>query len=109
MRRYNHYRVSYSQDLLAQARKQAPSREADCQIARRPGNPTLRYVGGATQAAHADVAVPTLNPESLELSFELTAAAGFERTAGDNSVATIFHRKAALSAVRRPGRRMDFT
>ena len=67
MRRYNRYRVPYFQDLLAQARKQPVSPEADRNIVRRPGNPMLRYVGGAVQAADADVAVPTINQESLEL------------------------------------------
>ena len=67
MRRYNRYRVPYFHDLLAQARKQAPSPEADREIVRRPGNPMLRYVAGAVQAADADAAVPTVNQESLEL------------------------------------------
>jgi hypothetical protein len=34
---------------------------------RRPGNPMLRYAGGAEQDADADVAVPTVNQESLKL------------------------------------------
>jgi hypothetical protein len=67
MRRYNRYRVSYFHDLLAQARKLPVSPEADRDIVRRPGNPMLRYAGGAVQAADADVAVPTVNQESLDL------------------------------------------
>jgi hypothetical protein len=66
MRRYNRYRVPYFQDLLAQARKQT-STPPDREIVRRPGNPMLRYVGGAVKAADADVAVPTVNQESLDL------------------------------------------
>jgi hypothetical protein len=68
MRRYNRYRVPYFQDLLAQARKQTVSPESDREIVRRPGNPMLRYVGGAVQAADMDAAVPAINnQESLEL------------------------------------------
>jgi hypothetical protein len=67
MRRYNRYRVPYLHDLLVQARKQLPSPASDREIVRRPGNPMLRYVGGAVQAADADAAVPTVNQESLEL------------------------------------------
>jgi hypothetical protein len=65
MRRYNRYRVPYLHDLLVQARKQLPSPASDRQIVRRPGNPMLRYAGGA--AADANAAVPTINQESLEL------------------------------------------
>jgi hypothetical protein len=68
MRRYNRYRVPYFQDLLAQARKQTLSLESDREIVRRPGNPMLRYVGGAVQAADVDAAVPAINnQESLKL------------------------------------------
>ncbi len=67
MRRYNRYRVPYLHDLLVQARKQPPSPASDREIVRRPGNPMLRYVGGAVQAADVDTAVPTVNQESLEL------------------------------------------
>ena len=67
MRRYNRYRVPYFEDLLAQARKQALSPGHDREIVRRPGNPMLRYAGGAGQAADADVAVPTIHQESLKL------------------------------------------
>ena len=65
MRRYNRYRVPYFHDLLVQAGKRPPSTEADREIVRRPGNPMLRYAGGA--ATDADVAVPTINQESLDL------------------------------------------
>jgi hypothetical protein len=65
MRRYNRYRVPYFQDLLAQAAKRPPSPETDREIVRRPGNPMLRYAGGAT--ADVDAAVPTTNQESLDL------------------------------------------
>ena len=41
--------------------------EADRNIVRRPGNPMLRYFGGAVQVADADAAVPTVNQKSLEL------------------------------------------
>jgi hypothetical protein len=68
MRRYDRYRVPYFQDLLAQARKQTISPELDRDIVRRPGNPMLRYAGGAVQAADVDIAVPSIiNQESLEL------------------------------------------
>ncbi len=67
MRRYDRYRVPYFQDLLAQARQQTVSPESDREIVRRPGNPMLRYAGGAVQAADADVVVPTVNQESLPL------------------------------------------
>jgi len=50
MRRYNRYRVPYFHDLLVQARKLPPCPEADRDIVRRPGNPMLRYVGGAVRA-----------------------------------------------------------
>jgi hypothetical protein len=59
--------VPYFQDLLAQARKQPVSPEADRNIVRRPGNPMLRYAGGAVQAAEVDAADPTINQESLDL------------------------------------------
>jgi hypothetical protein len=65
MRRYNRYRVSYFHDLLVQASKRLPSPGADREIVRRPGNPMLRYAGGA--AADVDAAVPTVNQESLDL------------------------------------------
>jgi hypothetical protein len=47
MRRYNKFRVPYFQALLAQARKQTTTPDGDREIVRRPGNPMLRYVGGA--------------------------------------------------------------
>ena len=68
MRRYHRYRVPYFQDLLAQARKRAVSTTSDREIVRRPGNPMLRYAGGAIQAADVDVAVRAINnQESLKL------------------------------------------
>jgi hypothetical protein len=65
MRRYQRYRVPYFHDLLVQAGKRPLSPEADREIVRRPGNPMLRYAGGA--AADVDAAVPTVNQESLDL------------------------------------------
>jgi hypothetical protein len=68
MHRYNRYRVPYFQDLLTPARKKSVSPESDREIVRRPGNPMLRYVGGAVQAADVDAAVPPINnQESLDL------------------------------------------
>jgi hypothetical protein len=68
MRRYSRYRAPYFQDLLAQTRRQTISPGRDREIVRRPGNPMLRYVGGAVQPADADVAVPTtLIQEKLKL------------------------------------------
>ena len=61
MRRYNRYRVPYFQDLLAQVRKQPINLESNREIVRRPGNPMLRYAGGAVQAADVDAAVPVIN------------------------------------------------
>ena len=57
MRRYNKFRVPYFQSLLAQARKQTTTQDRDREIVRRPGNPMLRYVGGADPLADASVAV----------------------------------------------------
>lgn len=48
MRHYNKYRLTYFQALLDQARKQALRPQADREIVRRPGNPMLRYLAGAT-------------------------------------------------------------
>jgi hypothetical protein len=55
--------------LLAQARKQSMNPQPDREIVRRPGNPMLRYVGGAAlQAADEPAAVPTdSTQESLKL------------------------------------------
>jgi hypothetical protein len=57
MRRYNRFRVPYFQSLLAQARKQTTLESGDREIVRRPGNPMLRYVGGADQPAGASAAI----------------------------------------------------
>jgi hypothetical protein len=59
MRAYDKYRVPYFQALLAQARKQSASPiAAEREIVRRPGNPMLRYVAGASPAGDAVAAVP---------------------------------------------------
>jgi hypothetical protein len=70
MRRYNKFRVPYFQALLAQARKrvqiQIPA--GDRQIVRRPGNPMLRYVGGADQHTDGSAAIASSSPqEKLDL------------------------------------------
>jgi len=63
MRRYNKIRVPYFQDLLAQARKAALVPEAGREIVRRPGNPMLRYAGGAAvSAATGAQSTPQENP-----------------------------------------------
>jgi len=63
MRRYNKIRVPYFQDLLAQARKAALVPEAGREIVRRPGNPMLRYAGGAAvSAATGALSTPQENP-----------------------------------------------
>ena len=68
MRRYNKFRVPYFQALLAQARKQARTPSGDREIVRRPGNPMLRYVGGADQPTDRNAAVAsTLLQEKLKL------------------------------------------
>jgi transposase len=68
MRRYNKFRVPYFQALLAQARKQATAPDGDREIVRRPGNPMLRYVGGADQPTDRNAAIAsTLRQENLKL------------------------------------------
>lgn len=68
MRRYHKIRVPYFQALLAQARKQALQPEAGREIVRRPGNPMLRYVGGAALSATEAIAIPsTPAQETLNL------------------------------------------
>ena len=57
MRRYNKFHVPYFQALLAQARKQTTIPASDREIVRRPGNPMLRYVGGADQPVDASAAI----------------------------------------------------
>src|SRR5262249_6712426 len=68
MRRYNKFRVPYFQTLLVQARKHTQKRDADREIARRPGNPMLHYVGGADQPTDPSVAVASASfQETLKL------------------------------------------
>lgn len=68
MRRYNKFRVPYFQALLAQARKQTTTPNGDREIVRRPGNPMLRYVGGADQPTDRNAAIAsTLLQENLKL------------------------------------------
>jgi hypothetical protein len=57
MRRYNKFRVPYFQALLAQARKQTKTPDGNREIVRRPGNPMLRYVGGADQPTNTNAAI----------------------------------------------------
>src|SRR5258708_18948965 len=68
MRRYNKFRVPYFQALLAQARKQTTNPAGDREIVRRPGNPMLRYVGGADRPTDTNAAIAsTLRQEKLNL------------------------------------------
>lgn len=68
MRRYNRIRVPYFQDLLAQARKQSMTPPTERDIVRRPGNPMLRYVGGAALQATDELPIPlTAAQENLPL------------------------------------------
>jgi len=68
MRRYNKFRVPYFQALLAQARKQTTTPDGDREIVRRPGNPMLRYVGGADQPTDRSAAIAsTPLQENLKL------------------------------------------
>lgn len=68
MRRYNRIRVPYFQDLLAQARKQSMTPPTERDIVRRPGNPMLRYVGGAALQAPDELPIPsTAAQENLPL------------------------------------------
>ena len=62
MRRYNKFRVPYFQALLLQARKHTTVDSGEREIVRRPGNPMLRYLGGADQPAEpgAAIASPSL-------------------------------------------------
>ena len=63
MRRFDKIRVPYFQALLAQAKKAAIAPNAEREIARRAGNPMLRYADGA---AMSDVSIlPT--PSSQEI------------------------------------------
>jgi hypothetical protein len=68
MRRYDKFRVPYFQSLLAQARKHTKTQHRDREIVRRPGNPMLRYVGGADRATDAAAAVASASlQENLKL------------------------------------------
>ena len=64
MHHYNKYRLTYFQALLDQARKQALKPQAEREIARRPGNPMLRYAGATGEST----SVPfTPTQETLDL------------------------------------------
>ena len=68
MRRYNRIRAPYFQDLLAQARKASINPPHAREIVRRPGNPFLRYVGGAALQAIDKPSIPsTAAQENLPL------------------------------------------
>jgi hypothetical protein len=68
MRRYNRIRTPYFQDLLTQARKQSMNPQPTRDIVRRPGNPFLRYAGGAAlQATDEPSLSPTAAQENLPL------------------------------------------
>ena len=58
MRRYNRIRTPYFQELLTQARKQSMNPQPTPEIVRRPGNPFLRYVGGAALQATDEPSIP---------------------------------------------------
>jgi transposase len=68
MRRYNRIRTPYFQELLKQARKQSMNPQPTREIVRRPGNPFLRYVGGAALQATDEPSIsPTAAQEKLPL------------------------------------------
>ena len=68
MRRYNRIRTPYFQELLTQARKQSMNPQPARDIVRRPGNPFLRYVGGAALQATDESSLPlTAAQETLPL------------------------------------------
>ena len=68
MRRYDRIRTPYFQDLLKQAHKQSNNPQPVRDIVRRPGNPFLRYAGGAAlQAADEPSSSPTAAQEKLPL------------------------------------------
>jgi transposase len=68
MRRYNRIRTPYFQELLKQARQQSMNPQPTRDIVRRPGNPFLRYVGGAAlQATDEPSILPTAAQENLPL------------------------------------------
>jgi hypothetical protein len=63
MRRYNRIRTPYFQELLTQARKQSANPQPSREIVRRPGNPLLRYVGGAALQATDE---PSISPTAAQ-------------------------------------------
>ena len=68
MRRYNRIRTPYFQDLLKQARQKSMHPQPTRDIVRRPGNPFLRYVGGAALQATDEPSIPpTAAQEKLPL------------------------------------------
>jgi hypothetical protein len=68
MRRYNRIRAPYFKDLLDQARKQSMNPQAERDIVRKPGNPMLRYVGGAALQVTDEPSFPsTAAQENLPL------------------------------------------
>ena len=68
MRRYNRFRVPYFQALLDSGAQAGPEPTADREIVRRPGNPMLRYVGGAALQATDEPSYPTTaTQENLDL------------------------------------------
>ncbi len=68
MRRYNRIRTPYFQDLLKQAQRQSRNPQPIRDIVRRPGNPFLRYVGGAALQATDEPSIPpTAAQEKLPL------------------------------------------
>jgi hypothetical protein len=68
MRRYNRIRAPYFKELLDQARKQSINPQAERDIVRKPGNPMLRYVGGAALQAADEPSFPsTAAQENLPL------------------------------------------
>jgi hypothetical protein len=68
MRRYNRFRTPYFQRLLTQARNQSTHPQPTREIVRRPGNPFLRYVGGAALQATDEPSTPsTAAQEKLPL------------------------------------------
>ena len=68
MRRYNRIRTPYFQELLKQACKQSMNPQPAREIVRRPGNPFLRYVGGAALQATDEPSTPsTAAQEKLPL------------------------------------------
>ena len=68
MRRYNRIRTPYFQELLKQACKQSMNPQPTRDIVRRPGNPFLRYVGGAAlQVADEPSILPAAAEENVPL------------------------------------------